>query len=296
MKAKAIRSQARDRDAAHAAAGREPARHAGDPARHPRVLLVKVDAVNTTLQGSGRLPRARRARARGDVERDGEPRHRHRVRAALRRAEAARVDAAVARRPAQPRRPLNVLALEVVQAIVIVAHRHRARLGRRPAGSSPPSCCSSSAPSRSPASACCSPERCGPRRTSRSPTGCSSCCCSSAGWPTRWSKLPDAVETVAKLLPAAALSETVRGGAHAGAVVPGRRARRAAGVGGRRAARRRPLVPLGGVKRTYRDSSRKGVGTPSDLRKRAQPTPPVPPQTSIAGNPRDTQCPRVRRR
>ena len=35
-------------------------------------------------------------------------------------------------------------------------------------------------------------------------------------------KLPDAVEAVAKLLPAAALSETVRGGAHARPRVPGR--------------------------------------------------------------------------
>ena len=62
-------------------------------------------------------------------------------------------------------------------------------------------------------------------------------------------KLPDAVQTFAKALPAAALSETVRGGAHRRRVVPDRRARGAVGVGRRRAARGRPLVPLGGIVR-----------------------------------------------
>ena len=61
------------------------------------------------------------------------------------------------------------------------------------------------------------------------------------------SKLPDAVETFAKLLPAAALSETVRA-----VLTPGRSfpvgelvVLLVWAVAG--AARRRPLVPLGGV-------------------------------------------------
>ena len=87
------------RDAAHAAAGREPARDAGDPARDPRVLLVGRRGEHQ-LQGAGRLPRPGVLALGGHVERDGEPRHRHRVRAPLRRAEAARIDAAVARRAA----------------------------------------------------------------------------------------------------------------------------------------------------------------------------------------------------
>ena len=90
---------------AHAAARREPARHARDPARHPRVLHQGRRGRTPTLQGSGRLPRARRARAGGDVERDGEPRHRDRIRAALRRAQATRLDAALRARAAHaPRR------------------------------------------------------------------------------------------------------------------------------------------------------------------------------------------------
>ena len=180
-----------------------------DPARRPRVemlltlrraesLLVTlviplgilvffstVDAVNTTLQGAGRLPRARCARARGDVERDGEPRHRHRVRAALRRAEAPRIDPAVARRACSTAKTAQRARARAGPGDRHRAHRHRARVGRRPAGSSPPSCCCSWAPSRSPASACCSRARSGPRPTWPSPTGCSSCCCSSAAWRTR---------------------------------------------------------------------------------------------------------------
>ena len=110
VKATAIRAQARIEMLLTLRRGESLLVTLGDPARDPRVLHVKVDAVNTTLQGSGRLPGARRARARGDVERDGEPRHRHRVRAALRRAEAPRVDAAVARRPAHREDPQRARA------------------------------------------------------------------------------------------------------------------------------------------------------------------------------------------
>ena len=60
-------------------------------------------------------------------------------------------------------------------------------------------------------------------------------------------KLPDALETFAKALPAAALSETVRGVLDARRVVPRRRARRARDLGDRRPPRRRALVPLGRV-------------------------------------------------
>ena len=60
-------------------------------------------------------------------------------------------------------------------------------------------------------------------------------------------KLPDALEMFAKALPAAALSETRARGPRRRRVVPDRGARRAPGLGDRRAARRRPLVPLGGV-------------------------------------------------
>ena len=88
------------RGAAHGAAGREPAGDAGDPARDPGVLLVGRRGQHH-LQGSGRLPRAGRARPGGDVERDGEPRDRHRLRTPLRRAEAPRLDTVVTRRPAQ---------------------------------------------------------------------------------------------------------------------------------------------------------------------------------------------------
>ena len=240
-------AQTAHRAAADAAARREPARHAGDPARHPRVLL------------EGRRGEHRRYKEPVDFlvpgvlalavmsTRDGEPRHRHRLRAPLRRAEAARVDAAVARRAARARRPLNVLVLEVVQAVADHRHRHRARVGRRPAGSSPRSRCCSSARSRSPASACSWRARCGPRRTSPSPTGCSSCCCSSAAWRTRSSKLPDALEAVAKALPAAALSEMRAGGAHARSQRSRSASSSCCSCGRSRAARRGPLVPLGGV-------------------------------------------------
>ena len=130
------------------------------------VFFTKVDAVNTDAAGSRRLPRAGRARAGGDVERDGEPRHRDRIRAPLRRAEAARVDAAVTRRACSTAKTLNVLVLEVVQAVAIIVDRHRARLGRVRRRWSPRSGCCCSAPSRSPASACCSRARCAPRPTS----------------------------------------------------------------------------------------------------------------------------------
>ena len=61
-------------------------------------------------------------------------------------------------------------------------------------------------------------------------------------------KLPGAMQAFAKLLPAAALSETVRS-VLVDAAVPDRRARRALAWAVARAARRRPLLPLGGVNR-----------------------------------------------
>ena len=69
-------------------------------------------------------------------------------------------------------------------------------------------------------------------------------------------KLPDALQTFSKALPAAALSETVRAVLTPGRVVPHRRADRAPGVGGRGTPRRRPLVPLGRVKNVPRRSPR----------------------------------------
>ena len=67
------------------------------------------------------------------------------------------------------------------------------------------------------------------------------------------SKLPDAVETFAKAAARRGAVGDGPGGAHPGQVVPGRRAGRAARVGGCRTARGRPLVPLGGM------SGRKGL-------------------------------------
>ena len=84
------------------------------------VFFTKVDAVNTSIRRPGRLPRSRRARAGRDVDGDGEPRHRDRLRAPLRRAEATGLDAVVARRVARAK-TVNVLAIEVLQAIVIIA-------------------------------------------------------------------------------------------------------------------------------------------------------------------------------
>ena len=210
------------------------------------VFFSKVDAVNTTLQGAGRLPRARRARAGGDVERDGEPRHRHRVRTSLRRAQAARLDAAVARRSAQREdaqrararsacRPSSSCVtgialgwdatggLVAAVALLLVGTVAFAGIGMLLAGTL-----------RAEANLAVA-------------NGLFLVLLFLGGMAYPLAKLPDAVEAFAKLLPAAALSETVRAVLTPGRVVPGRRARGAARVGDRRAARRRPLVPLGGV-------------------------------------------------
>ena len=64
-------------------------------------------------------------------------------------------------------------------------------------------------------------------------------------------KLPGALEAVAKLLPAAALSETVRA-VLTHAAVPDRRARRARRLGHRGTVARGPLLPLGRVSRRQR--------------------------------------------
>ena len=85
---------------------------------------------------------------------------------------------------------LNVLGLEVVQAIADRAHRHRARLERdrrtRRRGRAAPRRHDRVRRHRHAARG----HACGPRRTSRSPTGCSWCCCSSAAWPTRSPSCP----------------------------------------------------------------------------------------------------------
>ena len=140
---------------AHAAAPprREPDRDARGTARHPRVLLEGRHDDPDRLQEPGRLPRARRALARGHGRRDGVARDRDRIRAPLRRAEAARLHAAVARRPARG----QDRGRAAVRAHLGGAHRrdrHRARLARSGRARSPRSGCCSSARSRSPASAC----------------------------------------------------------------------------------------------------------------------------------------------
>ena len=104
----------------------------------------------------------------------------------------------------------TVLLFELVEALLIVLTGvalgwHVPRRPRRRASG-----CCSSARSRSPGSACSWPGRCARRRTSPPPTHCSWCCCSSAGWPTRCRSFPAALQAVAKALPAAALSDTVR--------------------------------------------------------------------------------------
>ena len=68
---------------------------------------------------------------------------------------------------------VNVLIVEVVQAVVIIGTGSRSAGAPTP-GSSPRSCCCSSAPSRSPGSGCSWPARCGRRPTSPPPTACSS--------------------------------------------------------------------------------------------------------------------------
>ena len=117
---------------------------------------------------------------------------------------------------------LNVLALEVVQAIVIVVTGIALGWRRRPAASSPRSCCCSSAPSRSRASACCMAGTLRAEANLAVANGLFLVLLFLGGMAYPLDKLPDAVEAFAKLLPAAALSETVRAVLNPRPFVPGR--------------------------------------------------------------------------
>ena len=132
---------------------------------------------------AGRRVHARRARAGGDVDGVHVARDRHRLRAAVRRDQAARRLAAAPLRPAARqgrraaagrgaagRRASRAVALALGWEPALPALAGRRAGGRR------------SAPPRSPRSACSSPACCAPRRRWPPPTS-STCCC----WPAaRW--------------------------------------------------------------------------------------------------------------
>ena len=207
----------------------------GDPARHPGVLLQGRRGQHH-LQGPGRLPRARGARARGDVERDGEPRDRHRLRAPLRRAEAARVRRR-SRAPgcSAPRRS-TCSRSSSSRPLVIVGHRHRARLEHVGPGSCRGRSCSSSARSRSRASACSWPGTLRAEANLAVANGLFLVLLFLGGMAYPLAKLPDAVAGRSpRRCRRRRCRRRVRGGAHRRHVVPGRRARGAGGLGDRRA-------------------------------------------------------------
>ena len=162
------------------------------------------------------------------------------------------LDAAVARRAAHRQDAQRARARGASRRSLIVAHRHRARLGSPPAASSP---------------------RCalllvgtvafagigmllaGTLRAEANlavANGLFLVLLFLGGMAYPLAKLPDALQTFAKALPGGRAVGDGAGGAHPGRVVPDRRAGRAPGVGGRRTPRRRPLVPLGRVENVPR--------------------------------------------
>ena len=142
----------------------------------------------------------------------------------------------------------NVLAIEVLQAVLIIAHGHRARLGRRPAGILP---AFGLLLIGTVAFAGIGMLMAGTLRAEANlaaANGLFLVLLFLGGMAYPLARLPDALEVFAKALPAAALSECVaRRARRPGASLPGRRASRAARLGRRRARSRDPLLPLGGV-------------------------------------------------
>ena len=99
----------------------------------PVLLLVffsLVDVLPTGHRRPDRLPRPGRARPGRDEHGDGEPRHRHRLRAQLSGAQAPRRDAARSRQPRSPPRSSRVVVVELVQFAVLVPVAYA--LGWRP--------------------------------------------------------------------------------------------------------------------------------------------------------------------
>ena len=148
-------------------------------------LIVLVGGISaaqhfdlTFSHSAGRHAHPRGAGPRGDVDELHLPGDRDRLRAALRRPEAARHLAAPPLRPAARARSGALLLVEAVQVLDHRRRRAAARLVPDPVASSAcsassPRCCSARPPS--PRSACSSPARCAPRRRWPSPT--SSTCC-----------------------------------------------------------------------------------------------------------------------
>ena len=98
----------------------------------PVLLLVffsLVDVLPTEQGRPGRLPRARGARARRHVDRHGRPRHRHRLRAPVRRAEAAGRHAARPPGPARGQDARRSWWSRLVQVVVLVIVALPARVG-----------------------------------------------------------------------------------------------------------------------------------------------------------------------
>ena len=118
------------------------------------VFFAKVDTIPTDFKHPVDFLVPGVLVARGDGRGDGVARDRDRFRAALRRAEAARLDAAVAAAACSPPRPRPSSLLELLQVVADRRDRRRARLARARRASCPRSGCCCSAPSRSRASAC----------------------------------------------------------------------------------------------------------------------------------------------
>ena len=245
-RARALVAQARAETRAAAAAGREPASSRSRSRSASSCSSPRSTTISTDFAHPGRLPRARRAVARGDGGRDGVARHRHRLRAALRRAEAPRLDAAVARRPARRRRPRPCSRSRSLQ---VAAHR------RASASRSAGTCPAGIVPARRPAAA-----RHGRVRGHRHADGGHA---AGRGEPRRRQRaVPRAAVPRRDGVPARQAARRAMQDVRQGccprprcrrrcasvlstAGVPGRRARRAARVGGRRAARSPPATSAG---------------------------------------------------
>ena len=185
----------------------------------PVLLLVFFSAVDVLPTGTDDpidFLAAGHPRPRRHVDRHGQPRHRHRLRAVVRRAQA--LGGHPARSPS-PRggedggggagrdRAVRHPGADRVRAGLASARQLAARPGRR----------WSSAPSLSPASAWRSPVVFGARSTWPSPTASTWCCSCSGAWSSRsrssrprWPRWP-------ALLPSAALAEVLRSASTTGA-------------------------------------------------------------------------------